>query len=99
MTGTRRDYLIALRDGVLGGAAAAVVIYALAMLVTATGLLTGMLGDTYSHSLMGITVTRQETNDSVAGSVVMSGLTVAGIIVIGVLVALSRRRRRTRAAS
>jgi hypothetical protein len=67
---------MALRDGVLGGAAAAAVIYALAVLATTTGMLAGILGDTYSYSLMGITISRHETDGEVAGSVVMSGLTV-----------------------
>ncbi len=67
------------------------------MLGATTGMLTGILGDTYSHSLMGITISRHETDEEVAGSVVMSGLTVAGIIVVAVLLALARSRRNERA--
>ena len=99
MIRTHRAYLVALRNGVLGGAAAVIGIYALAMLVATTGMLTGVLGDTYGHSLMGVTISRHETGEAVEGSVSLSGLTVTGIAVVGVLVALLRCRRHERARS
>ncbi|WP_409332417.1 hypothetical protein [Trujillonella humicola] len=44
MIGTRRAYLVALRDGVLDGAAAVIRVYVPVLLLATTGTLTGVLG-------------------------------------------------------